>query len=693
MSFSTMHSMLERLRRIVGTTGGSEAGDGQLLTAYLAGQPQAFDELVVRHGRMVHGVCRRVLGNSHDADDAFQAVFMVLARKAGSLTQHESVASWLYGVACRAARKARESAGRRRRREEVVATMTREEIVDEIVEDPVTAVLDAEVNRLPEKYRQPIVLCYLAGESNEEAARRMRCSVGAVKMRLVRARELLRSRLERHGVAVPAITLGILLERQTPTASAALVESTLKAAHTFAAGSASGVTSAGALAQGVIRDMYYAKLKWVALVVVSLGALGLGVGFSIGGQKQAEPDSAGEPAAVAKKAETAPAPAGAVAEKADRAAVVTGNNRFGFELLNKLSKPDANAFISPYSISAALSMTYAGARNETAAEIARTLHFATDQDAWHPAFASVSADLRPAGKEPAYQLHVVNRLWGQSGAQFNEGFLKTTRESYGAGIQAVDFRGDTEEARKTINRWVEEQTKDKIQELIRKGMVNRETRLVLTNAIYFKSAWEWQFSPRFTQPEDFHSGADTSKVPMMHRSAKFGYADLENAELVSLPYKDDALSMVVLLPKKRDGLAAVEKDLDGARLKEWIEKIKPTQVELSLPKFKLIESYELADALIHLGMRKAFSAKEADFSGISNEPYSIGQVIHKAMVDVDENGTEAAAATAVVFRSGAAPREEKSILVKADHPFLFAIRENRTGTVLFLGRLVKPLAK
>ena len=284
-----------------------------MLTAYVAGQAAAFEELVRRHGRMVHGVCRRVLGNADDADDAFQAVFMVLARKAGSLTQRESVAGWLYGVACRTAKKARVSATRRRRREQVVATMTREEISDTATDADVGPCLDEEVNRLPEKYRLPVLLCYLEGESNEDAARRHallgRCGQDA-------------SAAGSRTAAEPARTAwsdGVRRRtRNAPRRSGG------DGVH---AGAARGFdpqgcdkrsrpvrrpapTGAAALAQGVIRDMYLAKLKWIAVVVLGLGTLGVGVGHGRAGPRTAAAQApTGEQLAMADTAKPAPAEA------------------------------------------------------------------------------------------------------------------------------------------------------------------------------------------------------------------------------------------------------------------------------------------------------------------------------------------------------------------------------------------------
>lgn len=691
-----MNPMLERLRQMVGPGPGEAVSDARLLTAFAAGQTEVFEELVRRHGRMVLSVCRRVLGNEHDADDAFQATFLVLARKAGSLTGQERVSSWLYGVACRTALKARVGAERRRRREESVAAMTREDASPEPPDALVCPVLDEEVNRLPEKYRLPVLLCYLEGQSNEEAARQIRCSLGAVKMRLLRARELLRKRLTRRGVAVSAVALGTLLDRSAASAGVpeTLTNTTLKAAEAFAAGSASSATSAALLAQGVIRDMTLAKLKMAAVAVLSLCVAGAGIGLALASRvppaPAAAPEAVVEVAAVPEAKPVVERDDGPV----DRNAAATANNRFGFELLGKAVKSDQNAMLSPYSISAALSMTYAGARGDTAAEMAQTLHFSPDQAKWHPAFAELNAGLKPTGDKPAYELHVANRLWGASNAQFHDAFLKVTKDQYNAPIEPVDFKGNVEATRKRINTWVEEQTKDKIKELIKPTDVEPETRLVLTNAIYFKSAWHHPFSKKATKPETFRRSADdTVKVPMMHAVADSSFAETKDFDLLELRYAQGALSMWVVLPKTADGLPAVEKELTFAQLKEAMSNARARRVDIKLPKFKLEVTYYLEKVLPGMGMPRAFDARRADFSGMSSEAFMINKVIHKAMIDVDEEGTEAAAATAVIMGPTGVPPRLKPATFNADHPFLFLIRENRTGTVLFLGRLVNPATK
>jgi RNA polymerase sigma-70 factor (ECF subfamily) len=280
-----MSAMLERLRRLAGPAADA-ASDAQILAAYLAGRTEAFEQLVRRHGPMVWGVCRRILCHEQQAEDAFQATFLVLARKAGSLRRNEALAGWLYAVACRTARKARLAETRRRRREQLVATMMREAVAPDADADNLKPVLDEEVERLPQQYRLPIVFCCLEGETNEEVARRLGCSTGAVKMRLSRARDLLRNRLAQRGVVVSAIAFGTLLESASAAVPEALMVSTLKAAEGFPAGSAAALTPAAALARGVLKDMFFAKIKLVAAAVLALAALGVGLTFAVQGRER-----------------------------------------------------------------------------------------------------------------------------------------------------------------------------------------------------------------------------------------------------------------------------------------------------------------------------------------------------------------------------------------------------------------------
>jgi serpin B len=371
---------------------------------------------------------------------------------------------------------------------------------------------------------------------------------------------------------------------------------------------------------------------------------------------------------------------------------VEGNNAFAFDLYARLRDQPGNLFFSPYSISTALAMTYAGARGETAAEMARVLHFPADQNALHPAYRELIMELNGHGLPRDYQLVVANALWGRRG-QFLPEFLQTTRANYGAGLRDVNFRFDPEQARRTINRWVESQTRDKIKELLQKDDVNKDTELVLTNAIYFKAAWEHVFQSAATKKDaDFHVSSDkTTKVDLMQQTQTFPYVDAGTFQALALPYEGGDLQMLVLLPKAADGLAELEKGLTAAALRGCVAKLRPTRVEVALPKFKVNARLDVAGTLGAMGMPSAFRP-DADFTGMDGRRgLYISKVIHQAFVDVDEEGTEAAAATAVVMMR-ASPPPKPAARFRADHPFVFLIRDTKTDSTLFLGRVRNPKA-
>jgi serpin B len=376
--------------------------------------------------------------------------------------------------------------------------------------------------------------------------------------------------------------------------------------------------------------------------------------------------------------------------KENTAAVVGGNNEFALDLYGKLAAEKGNLFFSPYSISSALAMTYAGARTQTAEQMAKTLHFNLEDKLLHPAFADLNNLLVGAGRKRHYQLNIANALWGQKNYGFRPDYLKLTRQYYGAGLNELDFEKATEEARKTINAWVEKQTNNKIKDLIPAGALEADTRLVLTNAIYFKASWVEAFSEKLTKKEDFKVSAGSKvAVPMMHRTDHFSLVDADTFQMLELPYESHDLSLLVFLPKKVDGLADFEKSLTAANLAKWLKQRKLYQVDVALPKFKITAEFKLKPVLSALGMPLAFS-KDADFSGMtSQEKLFIDQVLHKAFVDVHEKGTEAAAATAVTMRPTGAPVVPKATF-RADHPFTFMIRENHTNSILFAGRLLNP---
>jgi serpin B len=380
----------------------------------------------------------------------------------------------------------------------------------------------------------------------------------------------------------------------------------------------------------------------------------------------------------------------------DQAVLVKGNNAFAIDLYAHLRTQPGNLFFSPESISTALAMTFAGARGKTASEMAETLHFTLPPDRLHPAMGGLLKDLNAA--HDGYQLRLADALWAQQDYTFLDDFLKLLKTDYGAGLNNVDFKGSPEAARSIINRWVEQYTEDKIKDLLQPGVLDRETRLVLTNAIYFKGDWQEQFDKAQIRDEDFHlSAAKDVKVPLMHRDGRFNYFNGGTFQALELPYKTGQLSMIVFLPNEASGLSALEESLTPASMQQWLGQLRPaSKVILTLPKFTMTRQFGLAGTLGAMGMRLAFIKGVADFSGMTGDndrKLFISAVIHKAFLVVDEEGTEAAAATAVVMRGATAvapgPRP-KPIVFRADHPFLLMIRDNRSGAILFMGRVTDP---
>jgi serpin B len=382
------------------------------------------------------------------------------------------------------------------------------------------------------------------------------------------------------------------------------------------------------------------------------------------------------------------------AAKANIPAVAKDDNHFAFDLYAKLRGAEGNLFFSPYSISTALAMTRAGARGDTAAEMDQTLHFTLPENQLQPAFGALIKEVNgdPADAKRGYQLSTANALWGQKGFAFNADFLKLVNGNYGAGLNEADFKNATEQARGTINAWVEKETRDKIKNLLQQGDLTPDTRLVLTNAIYFKGDWAGPFKKELTKEEPFHLTADKkADAPLMHRTGEYKYLDGGTFQALELPYSGKHLTMVVLLPKKVAGLLDFEKDLTADKLTEWVGGLREQKVIVSLPKFKTTQRVSLGRTLAEMGMKKAFTTN-ADFSGMGGEPgdLAISDVIHKAFIDVNEEGTEAAATAVGVVGASAVRVAPSPPVFRADHPFVFLIRDTRSNSILFLGRLVDP---
>jgi len=391
-------------------------------------------------------------------------------------------------------------------------------------------------------------------------------------------------------------------------------------------------------------------------------------------------------------------------EKTDKQIVVTGNNQFALELYAKLRGKEGNLFFSPYSVSTALALTYAGARGQTEAQMTNVLHFPVitkpgtelsstlipDRQKFASVFAKIIKDLNDKGKKGGYELRIANALWGQKDYGFLEEFLELIKTNYDGQLNEVDFIRATETARKTINTWVEKKTNDKIKNLIQKGVLDSMTRLVLTNAIYFKGSWARQFKEDRTKEAPF-TLADGRKVDveMMNQTGQFSYMETEDFQALELPYVDDELSMIILLPKEFDGLEEFEKTLTVENLSKWLGVLRKLEVIVSVPRFRMTGQFGLASVLESMGMIDAFSP-DADFSGMNGKKdLFISAVIHKAYVDVNEEGTEAAAATAVTMKLTSVGPARIPVF-RADHPFLFLIQEKQAGGILFIGRVTDP---
>jgi serpin B len=393
-----------------------------------------------------------------------------------------------------------------------------------------------------------------------------------------------------------------------------------------------------------------------------------------------------------------------VASQSDLAALVEGNNTFALDNYQTL-KNDGNIFFSPYSISIALAMTYAGARGSTEQQMADTLHFALPQELLHPAFNSLDMELSQRGEgakgkdDKGFRLNIVNAIWGQKGFTFLQDFLDTLAENYGAGIRLLDFRNAPEPSRIAINDWVSEQTEDRIKDLIPQGAIDPLTRLVLTNAVYFNAAWQSPFHKEATADGTFHllNGSQLT-VPMMHQTEHFGYAEGSDYQAVELPYDGSELSMLILLPQSGQ-FTAFEGSLNANKVAEIIQDLDFKKVSLTMPKFEFTSEFSLVKSLGDMGMPVAFtpplsdtcSPTHANFSGMDGKcDLYITDVIHKAFVSVDEAGTEAAAATAVIVGVSSAPMPEQIVTMTIDRPFIFLIRDIQTGTIIFIGRVMNP---
>jgi len=375
----------------------------------------------------------------------------------------------------------------------------------------------------------------------------------------------------------------------------------------------------------------------------------------------------------------------------DLSSVVLGNNKFALDLYSLYKSESGNVFFSPYSISSALAMTYEGAKGQTASEIQSVFYF-PEEDEMRNGYANLFKEINK--KDKKYKFNTANALWAENDFQFLDEYFNVVEQYYNGKVTNLDFKQEAEASRKTINNWVERQTNDKIKDLIPEGLINKLTRLVLTNAIYFKGDWVKQFDNEKTQDQNFKITKDNVlKVPIMKRTddkAIFNYTEDDNTQVLEMSYLGKELSMLVFLPKDNN-LSFLEDSFSIEQLQKWKKDLKEQRVNVYFPKFKFETKYFMKDDLKEMGMPSAFSGA-ADFSGITGKKdLNIDEVIHQAFVEVNEEGTEAAAATAVIMKEMAtAVGGPKIPVFRADHPFIFIIQQNSTGNILFMGKVVDP---
>jgi len=367
---------------------------------------------------------------------------------------------------------------------------------------------------------------------------------------------------------------------------------------------------------------------------------------------------------------------------------VKGNAAFALDLYPVLRSDNANLIYSPYSLSVALAMTYAGAKGDTKKDMARVLHFSEDQKAVCRGFSLLDKGMNL--QDGGVELNTANALWAQNGLTFLEDYLGIMERCYGAGLKRADFIHSSEEARLVINSWVENQTRQKIKDLIKKGIIRGDTRLVLTNAIYFKGRWEKRFRREDTRQAPFHTGAaETIDVPMMYLSSSLRVNRFDSFTAIEMPYTGGGFSMFIFLPEAKDGLKNLEDLLVQGHVSSWVDRLcrsDKKDVHVYLPRFTLTSEFRMGRTLSSMGMSSAFGG-QADFSGMTGgRDLCISEVVHKAFIDVNEEGTEAAAATAVVMRKSVS----RAVEFRADHPFVYLIRDNTNGCILFIGRVVTP---
>jgi serpin B len=373
--------------------------------------------------------------------------------------------------------------------------------------------------------------------------------------------------------------------------------------------------------------------------------------------------------------------------------IVYGNTAFALDLYSQLNKYEGNLFFSPYSISSALAIAYGGAKGNTEKQMAQVLHFPANQEVLHTEMSQIKANLDAINTKDKVELNIANGLWAQRDYGFLDEYLLRVRNNYGAVAKFANFITNHEGVRKEINRWIEHETRRKIKNALGPGILSSFTRLVIVNGIYFKGDWASRFKKKNTKTEPFRISREQSvETLLMQQEHEFLYMENQNLKILELPYIGHDLAMVLILPKSIDGLPEIEESLTPRQLDTWLKDLRIFKVDVTVPKFKIKSQIGLKSTLSSMGMTDAFDSVLADFSAMTPlRPLFIDAVEHSGLIEVDEKGTVAAATTSISIGC-AAHYEPPSATFRADHPFVFLIRDRRTGTILFMGRVIDPRA-
>ena len=661
--------------------------DHELLKKYAESRDNsAFEKIVMHYTPLVYGTClRRLRGNSGNAEDAVQAVFLILSEKAGRIGKKKSLYTWLFNTARYVCMHMKREEFRRKTREEKAVSM-RELTSDtsDTVTEEVYPHLDTAIDTLPKSQKTAVIMHFFEGKSFQEIASLLCCPKSTVQGRLEAGVAKLKKILEKKKitVSIPALT-AFLISQSSKEISASVLHALQKSVVSAVMNQSGINVSIISIAQGGMKMMMWAQLKTAAVYVmipVILAGLCTPLIINLNGE---EPGSIHK--GVVRELTVAADPVKPAQE--DVNSLVNGNSRFVCSLYEKLSEKKGNLFFSSLSISNAMAMTYSGARGNTAKEMSGTLHFNIAQARLPGTFRSLNRTLLDSAEKHGHELTIANGLCltgKEAGYHVGKEFKALLKTYYNAEL----FSGGVD----IINSWVSKKTRGKIKKILDNLSIN--SVCVLLNAVYFKGTWETGFKKERTRIAQFRvSNEKAVKVPLMCRKGEIRIIENKDFQAVSIPYKGETMSMIILLPRETHGLAAFEKRLTSENLDKWcreLAQIHTRTIHLYIPKFRLETGYNLVPPLKKLGIKEAFIESTADFRGMGWDKGElwISQIRHKAFIEVNEEGTEAAGATAVeMVTQSMGPRYP---VFRADHPFIFMIRENSTGTLLFIGRMADP---